>query len=178
MKSEKDISVKVRVVAATNEDLDAKESTFRRDLRSRFSLEIALPALRDRREDIPLLANHFLKKFSEHEQKNFAGFTDEAMRALQAYDWPRNIRELKSAIERAAILTPEDHLIIPDVLFDQEDTGTFRGTFKEDLTQIEKQRIRDALAQTQGNITQAAEMLGVNRSTLSKKVKKYNLKGS
>ena len=176
MKSEKDISVKVRVVAATNEDLDAKESTFRRDLRSRFSLEIALPALKDRREDIPLLAHHFLKAFSDEEGKSLAGFTDEAMRALQAYDWPRNIRELKSAIERAAILTPENQLIIPDVLFDQEDPGTFRGTFGEDMTQIEKQRIRDALAQTQGNITQAAKMLGVNRSTLSKKVKNYNLK--
>ena len=178
MKSEKDISVKVRVVAATNEDLDAKESTFRRDLRSRFSLEIALPALKDRREDIPLLANHFLKRFSEREEKYFAGFTDEAMRALQAYDWPRNIRELKSAIERAAILTPENQLILPDVLFDQEDTGTFRGTFDERVEQFEKQTIRDALTQTQGNITQAAKMLGLSRYKLTRRADKYDLKGS
>ena len=177
-KSEKDISVKVRVVAATNEDLDAKESTFRRDLRSRFSSEIALPALKDRREDIPLLAHHFLKAFSDEEGKSFAGFTDEAMRALQAYDWPRNIRQLKSAIENAAILTPENQLIVLDVLFDQEGTDTFHGTFKEGMTQIARKRIQDALAQTGGNITQAAEILGANRSTLSKTIKKYRLKES
>ena len=175
MGSEKDISVNVRVVAATNEDLDAKESTFRSDLLGRFPLSIALPALKDRREDIPLLANHFLKKFSEHEQKNFAGFTDEAMRALQAYDWPRNIRQLKYAIGNAAILTPENQLILPNVLFDQEDTGTFRGTFDERVEQFERQTIRDALAQTQGNITQAAKMLGLGRSKLSRKKRYYNL---
>lgn len=178
MKSKKDISVKVRVIAATNEDLDAKESTFRRDLRSRFSLEIALPPLKDRREDIPLLANHFLKAFSDEEGKSFAGFTDEAMSALQAYDWPRNIRELKSVIEDAAIRTPENRLIVPDVLFNQKGTSTFRGTLKERIAQFEKQQIRDALEQTQGNITKAAEMLGFDRSTLSRRVKEYDLKGS
>lgn len=175
MGSEKDIPVRVRVVAATNEDLDAKESMFRRDLIGRFSLSINLPALKDRREDIPLLANHFLKNSSNSEGKYFTG---EAMRALQNYDWPRNIRELKSVIERAAILTPENHLIIPEVLFDQEDTGTFHGTLEEQVAQFEKQKIQDALAQVQGNITQAARMLGVDRSRLSRKVKKYNLKGS
>lgn len=176
MGSEKYISVKVRVVAATNEDLDAKESTFRRDLRSRFSFQIALPALKDRREDIPLLAHHFLKTFSDEVGKSFAGFTDEAMRALQAYDWPLNIRQLKSAIEDAAAQTPENQLIVPDVLFDQEGTGTFRGTLKERIAQFEKQQIRDALAQTQGNIAQAAEILGVNRSTLSRRADEYDLK--
>lgn len=175
MGSEKDISVRVRVVAATNEDLDAEESMFRRDLLGRFSLSIALPALKDRREDIPLLANHFLKSFSNSEGKYF---TDEAIRALQNYDWPRNIRELKSVIERAAIRTPENHLIIPEVLFDQEDTGTFHGTLEEQVAQFEKQKIRDALAQVQGNITQAAKMLGADRSWLSRRIKKYNLKGS
>ena len=178
MGSEEYISVKVRVVAATNEDLDAKESTFRSDLLGRFSLSIALPALKDRREDIPLLTNHFLKRFSEREEKYFAGFTDEVMRALQVHDWPRNIRELKSVIERAAILTPENQLILPDVLFDQEDTGTSRGTLKERIAQFEKRQIRDALAQTQGNITQAAKMLGLSRYTLTRRADKYDLKGS
>ena len=100
------------------------------------------------------------------------------MRALQAYDWPLNIRQLKSAIEDAATQTSENQLIVPDVLFNQEGTGTFHGTFKEDMTQIARKRIQDALAQTGGNITQAAEILGANRSTLSKTIKKYKLKES
>ena len=116
-----------------------------------------------------------MKNFSNSEGKYF---TDEAIRALQNYDWPRNIRELKSVIERAAIRTPENHLIIPEVLFDQEDTGTFHGTLEEQVAQFEKQKIRDALAQVQGNITQAAKMLGADRSWLSRRIKKYNLKGS
>ena len=99
------------------------------------------------------------------------------MRALQSYDWPRNVRELKSVIEYAAMLTPENQLIVPDILFNQEGTGTSRGTLKERIAQFEKQQIRDALAQTQGNITQAAEILGVNRSTLSRRADEYDLKG-
>ena len=144
MGSEKDIPVNVRVVAATNEDLDTEESAFRGDLLGRFSLTIALPPLKDRREDIPLLVHHFLKSFSEDEGKAFAGFTEEAMRALQAYDWPRNIRQLKSAIERAAIRTPEDQWITPDVLFEQEDTDIFQGTFDEQVAQLEKKLIQAA----------------------------------
>ena len=175
MGSEKDIPVNVRLVAATNEDLDTEESAFRGDLLGRFSLTIELPPLKDRREDIPLLAHHFLKNFSEEYEKNFAGFTEEAMRALQAYDWPYNIRGLKNAIENAAIGTPEDQWIAPDVLFKQEDTDIFQGALDEQVAQLEKKLIQDALAQTQGNITQAAKMLGAKRETISRRVKKYGL---
>ena len=175
MGSEKDIPVNVRLVAATNEDLDTEESVFRDDLFGRFSLTIELPSLKDRREDIPLLAHHFLKSFSEDEGKAFAGFTEDAMRALQAYDWPRNIRQLKSAIERAAIVTPEDQWITPDVLFEQKDTDIFQGTFDEQMAQYEKKIIQDALAQTQGNKTQAAKMLRMERTKLSRRAKNYGL---
>ena len=174
MGSEKDVRVNVRLVAATNEDLDTEESAFRGDLLGRFSLKIALPPLKDRREDIPLLAHHFLKNFSEDVGKEFAGFTQEAMRALQTYDWPRNIRELKSAIERAAIWSSEDQLITPDVLFEQEDTDIFQGTFDEQVAQLEKKLIQNALAQ-KGTITQAAKMLRMDRSKLSRRAKKYGL---
>ena len=175
MGSQKDIPVNVRVVAATNEDLDTEESAFRGDLLSRFSLTIALLPLKDRREDIPLLAHHFLKNFSENEGKELAGFTEDAMRALQTYDWPSNIRGLKNAIERAAIVTPEDQWITPDVLFDQEDTDIFQGSFDEQVAQFEKKIIQDALAQTQGVIAHAAKMLRMDRSTLSRRAKEYGL---
>jgi len=175
MGSEEDIPVNVRLVAATNEDLDTEESAFRGDLLGRFSLTIELPPLKDRREDIPLLAHHFLKNFSEDEGKAFAGFTEDAMRALQAYDWPRNIRQLKSAIERAAIVTPEDQWITPDVLFEHKDTDIFQGTFDEQMAQYEKKIIQDALAQTQGNKTQAAKMLRMERTKLSRRAKNYGL---
>ena len=175
MGSEKDIPVNVRLVAATNEDLDTEESAFRGDLLGRFSLILELPPLKDRREDIPLLAHHFLKSFSENEEKEFAGFTEDAMRALQAYDWPRNIRQLKSAIERAAIVTPEDQWITPDVLFEQEDADIFHGSLDEQVAQLERKLIQDALAQTQGIIAHAAKILRMDRSRLSRKAKDYGL---
>ncbi len=174
MGSEEDIPVNVRLVAATNEDLDTEESGFRGDLLGRFSLTIELPPLKDRREDIPLLAHHFLKNFSEEEGKEFAGFTEDAMRALQAYDWPRNIRELKNAIERAAIMTPEGQWITPDMLFEQKGADIFQGSFDEQVAQLEKKLIQDALAQ-EGTITQAAKMLRMERSKLSRRAKKYGL---
>ena len=175
MGSEKDIPVNVRLIAATNEDLDTEESAFRGDLLSRFSLTIALPPLKDRREDIPLLAHHFLKSFCEDEGKKLAGFTEEAIHALRAYDWPSNIRELKNAIERAAIWTPEDQWITPDVLFEQEDMDIFQGSFNEQVAQFEKKLIQDALAQKQGVIAHAAKMLRMDRSKLSRKAKNYGL---
>ena len=177
MGSEEDIPVNVRLVAATNEDLDTEESAFRDDLFGRFSLTIELPPLKDRREDIPLLAHHFLRSFSEKEGKEFAGFTEDAMRALQAYDWPRNIRQLKFAIERAAIVTPEDQWITPDVLFEQEDTDIVQGAFDEQVAQLEKKLIQDALAQKQGVIAHAAEILSMERRTLYHKIEMYGLKG-
>lgn len=169
-----DIRVNVRLVAATNEDLDTEKSAFRDDLLGRFSLTIALPPLEDKREDIPLLAHHFLQSFSDNEKKKFAGFTEDAMRALQAYDWPRNIRQLKSAIEHAAIVTPEGQWITPDVLFEQKGTDIFQGSFDEQVAQLEKKLIQDALAQ-KGTITHAAEMLRMERSKLSRRAKKYGL---
>ena len=177
MGSEEDIPVNVRLVAATNEDLDTQESAFRDDLFGRFSLTIELPSLKDRREDIPLLTHHFLKSFSEKEGKEFAGFTEDAMRALQAYDWPRNIRQLKNAIERAAIRTPENQWITPDVLFEQEDTDIVQGSFDEQVAQLEKKLIQDALAQKQGVIAHAAEILSMERRTLYHKIEMYGLKG-
>ena len=175
MGSEEDVPVNVRLVAATNEDLNTEESAFRNDLLGRFSVTIKLPPLKDRREDIPLLAHHFLKSFSENEGKEFAGFTEEAMHALQAHDWPRNIRELKNTIDNAAIRTPENQWITPDMLFEQKDTDIVQGSFDEQVAQFEKKIIQDALAQTQGNITHAAEILSMDRSTLSRRAKEYGL---
>lgn len=176
MRGDKDIPVNVRLVAGTNENLDTEESGFRDDLLKRFTLTIELPPLKDRREDIPLLAHHFLKiSLDDEKEKELAGFTEEAMRALQAYDWPGNIRELRNKITNAVIHTPEEaQWITPDVLFDQEDRNIFQGSFDEQVAQFEKKIIQDALAQ-KGSITQAAKMLGMERSKLSRRAKKYVL---
>ena len=176
MRGDKDIPVNVRLVAGTNENLDTEESGFRDDLLKRFTLTIELPPLKDRREDIPLLAHHFLKiSLDDEKEKELAGFTEEAMRALQAYDWPGNIRELRNKITSAVIHTPEGaQWITPDVLFEQKGTDIFQGSFDEQVAQFEKKIIQDALAQ-KGSITQAAKMLGMERSKLSRRAKKYGL---
>lgn len=97
------------------------------------------------------------------------------MHALRAHDWPSNIRGLKNPIDNAAIRTPEDQWITPDMLFEQKDTDIVHGSFDEQVAQFEKKIIQDALAQKQGVIAHAAEMLSMDRSTLSRRAKEYGL---
>jgi len=162
-----------RLVAATNRDLEAEVTAgrFREDLFYRINvLRIHLPPLRERVEDIPLLAEHFLAQFSRQTAKKITGFTPEAMAALCHYPWPGNVRELANAVERAVVLCRGDR-ITPDLLpFTQR-----LAPEDETLAAVEANHIRKVLAAQQWNVTQAARVLGIDRVTLYNKMKRYGI---
>ena len=184
---EQEEEVDVRIVATTNRDLKAmvKQKTFREDLLYRLNvLTIDMPPLRERREDIPELIDLFCGQFNEKYERNVVGFDAPAIEAMRRYPWPGNVRELENEVQRIVIAAPPGAFRVhkEDLakrIIEPTDLDTGSGTLKEQVAQFEKQKIRDALTQTQGNITQAANMLGVNPSTLNKKInKKYRLKES
>ncbi len=175
------IKVDVRIITATNKDLlkEIEEGNFREDLFYRLSVvPINLPPLRDRREDIPLLANHFLSKYSRKLKKEVRGISDEAMQALIHYDWPGNIRELENAIERAVVLT-QAKLIEPSDLYyyglTANSSGRADAGTKERLCDIEKEHIAKILKRCAGHRGNAARLLGIDRKTLRAKIKKYGI---
>ncbi len=170
------IKVDVRIISATNKDLKkaVTQGQFREDLYYRLNVvTIDLPPLRERKEDIPLLAEHFLKKFSLENQKQIAGFSPEAKEFLLKYDWPGNVRELENAIERAVILAKDNLITLADLAY-QNLPLTPIGSNKS-LKEIEKNHIWNVLNETKGNFSQAAKILGISRMTLYNKVKQYNL---
>lgn len=184
---EQEEEVDVRIVATTNRDLKAmvKQKTFREDLLYRLNvLTIDMPPLRERREDIPELIDLFCGQFNEKYERNVVGFDAPAIEAMSRYPWPGNVRELENEVQRIVVTAPRNAFRVHKEDLDKKviestDLDMGNGTLKEQVAQFEKQKIRDALAQTQGNITQAANMLGVNPSTLNKKInKKYRLKES
>jgi len=175
------IKVDVRIVAATNKDLHkgVKEGAFREDLFYRLSVvPIALPPLRERRDDIPLLANHFLSKYNKKRKKNIRTISDRAMKALVEYDWPGNIRELENAIERAVVLAENDVVKPSDLLYyglsvevpSESDIAESRR-----LVDVEKEHIAKALEMFKGHRGRAAERLGIDRKTLRSKLRKYGI---
>ena len=183
------IRVDVRVIAATNSNLEEMvgSGSFRKDLYYRLNvIPIHLPPLSDRREDIPLLAQSFLRKMSQRENtpRSEVTFSQEAMRKLMAYSWPGNIRELENVIERALALTPGQNQIdsqdLPSELQTNESsTSAAEVTLPEnglDLRQyvheIERKLIDSALDRTAGNKRKAAELLNINRTTLVEKAKR------
>jgi two-component system response regulator AtoC len=186
--SNQNLKVDVRVVAATNKNLEAlvREGKFREDLFYRLDVvPIRLPPLRDRREDIPLLAQAFLADFTKQNQKKIAGFTAEAQEALQRYAWPGNVRELRAALEHAVALCRSEKIGVRDLpprVTGQSETtrGTAVGASaaKDDLNleKMEKTFIEQALGQTHGNITEAARLLGISRRTLHRKLNTYQIK--
>lgn len=174
------IKVDVRVISATNRDLEKgiKDGLFREDLYWRLNVvRINLPPLRDRKEDIPLLVNYFLNKFSKENNKPIPQIEPEVMDALLNYDWPGNIRELANVIERAVVLSPSGIISLkyfPKRI--QEKTGWF--SIKEDtlnLAEVEKTLILKALHSTGWNQTKAAEILGISRKQLRTKMKHHGL---
>ncbi|MCX7003252.1 MAG: sigma-54 dependent transcriptional regulator [bacterium] len=175
------ISVDVRIVAATNHELKQaiEKGGFRKDLFFRLSVvPIHLPPLRDRIEEIPLLADHFLDMYVRKNRRTIRGFMPEATQALLRYDWPGNVRELENAVERAVILTVGD-MIGPDVLPAHIRGGEApRAENGEQLTMLE-QAERDLIVQAMlacaGNRTKAAEQLGMSRRSLYNKLKRYGL---
>ena len=163
------IHVDVRIVAATNRDLDVavKEGRFREDLYHRLNVvPIMLPPLRERREDIPTLAHHFLRRFAEEVKKNFAQISEEALGKLSAYEWPGNVRELANVIERAVVLGHGQNIssldlpprIVAGMSEAQSDGISYRGA----MDAYRRQLVMGALAQTQGNRAAAARMLGLH----------------
>jgi DNA-binding NtrC family response regulator len=176
----KDTAIDIRLVCATNMPLYemVKENRFRQDLLYRINtIEIEIPPLRERFEDIPLLANHFLKHYAEKYQKPVSRISEAALTRMHKHPWPGNIRELQHAIERAVILSnasvlqPEDFNFTPSA-------GKEDGQLNLDqynLEEVEKLLIRKVLKKYNGNITQAASELGLTRSSLYRRLEKYGL---
>ena len=177
------ISVDVRLVAATNRDLEAavKAGRFREDLFYRVSVfPIEIPPLRERREDIPLLAKHFLEKHTERGDKTISGISTASLRLMLQYDWPGNVRELENAIERAVLLETTDVLQVnnlPSQLSPIVDSRRDRAapTAVLPFSEVERQALVHALEASANNVTVAARALGLGRATLYRKLKKYDL---
>jgi DNA-binding NtrC family response regulator len=170
------IKVDFRCVVATNRDLDklVAEGTFRPDLYYRVNVfRIDLPPLRERTEDIPLLAEHFLEKFSGAMNKRFTCVSKEAMDLLLAYPWPGNVRELENAIERAMVIGHEPEIQALDFPFQ---VGRVSSQVPRKLEDLEQAHIRKVLDECNWNQTHAARILGIDRVTLYNKIKKYGWK--
>jgi len=176
------ISVDVRIIAATNKDLAhlVKENRFREDLFYRLNvITLTVPPLRDRREDIPLLAEHFLKRFAEKNEKPLKGFTPQAMDRLIKHHWPGNVREIMNTIESAVVLSRSSYLTEEDLPLIRRDLGhapqaggVATGV---SLDEIEKETILKTLESVRGNKSEAARKLGITRATLHKKLKRYDV---
>ena len=179
------LKVDVRVVAASNKDLEGavRAGSFRQDLYYRLNvISLHLPPLRERREDIPLLANYFATKYGQKAKRRVAGISAESRSCLMAYDWPGNVRELENAIERAVVLGGAD-LILPEdlpepVLETAPSPDAQQMKYYEAVKQAKKQLILDALEQAGGNYTEAARMLGVHPNNLHRLMRNMNLKAA
>ena len=177
------IKVDVRVISATNKNLEEemKTGTFREDLYYRISVfPIKLPALRERKADIPLLAAHFLNKFSQQENKDIHGIASDALDLLMAYNWPGNVRELENAMERAVVLANATELSAKDLPAAVRSLGEKRIYESDDtlagwIEKLEEQALRQALLECEGNISKTAKKLGIGRATIYRKAKKYGL---
>ncbi len=183
--STRPIKADIRLIAATNRDLESmvRERTFREDLFYRLSIiPVALPALRERREDIPLLANHFAALHSRKLGRRMAGFSPAARACLLRHDWPGNIRELANAIERAVVLgegeliLPED---LPETVLETAPSlapGAPIGKYHETVGEFKKRLIGEALEAAGGSITRTAELLDLNPTYLHRLIRNFGLK--
>jgi two-component system, NtrC family, response regulator HydG len=176
------IRVNVRLIAASNKDLkkEMERGRFREDLFYRLNVVgINVPPLRERKEDIPILAQHFLQQFVAQNSKKIKGFTPQAMEKLLKYSWPGNIRELMNAIERAVVLSRKEYLDAEELALmmadNSVDVDTIQNRLMENLPleEVEKITILEALATSAGNKSEAARRLGITRKTLRKKLEKY-----
>lgn len=173
------LRVDARVIAATNRDLEqlVQENVFRQDLYYRLNvIEIFMPPLRDRREDIQLLAEHYLRKFATENNRDIKGITDASMEILQSYPWPGNVRELINVIERGTILGCQDHLTPEDLPPHMVNYTPRKDSDQklQPLSEIEKAHIKEVLLHT-ASVEEAAQVLGIDPATLWRKRKKYQL---
>jgi DNA-binding NtrC family response regulator len=179
--SNKPKEVDIRLICATNMPIAdmVKENRFRQDLLYRINtIEIHIPPLRERLDDIPLLASHFLQSYSKKYKKNVRAISEAAMKVMQKYNWPGNVRELQHAIERAVIMCNSQVLNPDDFFFSSHSSKTEESSLNLDdyhLEEVEKILIRKVLKKHDGNITQAANELGLTRSSLYRRLEKYGL---
>ena len=178
---EQTLTVDTRLVAATNRDLkkEISEGRFREDLYYRLNVvNIHIPPLRERKDDIPLLASSFLKEFAEENEKTIEGIDPKAAMALYNYSWPGNIRELRNCMESAVVLC-KNHILnledFPPSISDQDDDSYIKIKIGTDMAEAEKIIIKGTLNALQGNKSRAAEVLGIGRKTLHRKLYDYGL---
>jgi two-component system response regulator HydG len=174
------VEVDVRIIAATNRDLaeEVQQGRFREDLYYRLNvIEIRLPPLRERREDIPLLAEHFVQHISSELGKDVSGISGSALKVLIAHDWPGNVRELENVIERAIVTCHNGQLDEQDFswLSHPESPGHDWEVPDVSLGELERRAIVAALERKHGNVKEASTALGIDRSTLYDKLKRYEI---
>ena len=176
------IKVDLRMVAATNKNLEEaiEAGQFRQDLYYRLNVvSLEMPALRDRREDIMLLANYFADKYGARCNRKLRGFAPETRACLTAYDWPGNVRELENTIERAVVLGTTDLVLaedLPETMLERQVNVTNPATYHTAVAQAKKAIILNAMDQTQGNFNDAAKLLGVHPNYLHRLVRNLNLR--
>jgi DNA-binding NtrC family response regulator len=170
--------VDVRVLAATNADVNAEAAAgrFRQDLLFRLNtIEINIPPLRDRREDLDLLAHHFLRGYSQRYRKNLSGFDPAALKALHEHPWPGNVRELDHAVERGVLLSAGSHVRAADLGLRAHAAGGSARLEEMSLDEVERHLIQRTLARHDGNVSQAAKALGLSRSAMYRRLQKHGL---
>jgi Nif-specific regulatory protein len=178
------IKVDIRVLAATNQDLDEAiaAGTFRQDLFFRLNVvELKMPALRDRPEDIPLLANYFAARYADKCNRRVVGISPQAQKLLQTYDWSGNVRELQNAIERAVVMGTTDHILsedLPEGVLEacSESAALSSAGYHDNVTNAKKQLIREAMKKAGGSFTEAAKLLGLHPNYLHRLVRNLSLK--
>jgi DNA-binding NtrC family response regulator len=174
------IEADVRVIAATNRDLGkaVADGCFREDLFYRLNvIPVTLPPLRERREDIPLLVQHFLERLSNELQRRLDGVSPQGMAALMAHAWPGNVRELRNVLERGAVVAKSSIVQLADLALPAPDAARADPQGEPlSLEALEKRHVAEVLAWTGGNVTHAARVLGIDRMTLYNKMKRYGLR--
>jgi len=180
--SNTNIRVDVRVISATNRDLEdqVQKGSFRGDLLYRLNVvTMALPPLRERKEDVPILINHFIDNFSKENNKHITGLTAEARDLLLKYDYPGNVRELENILERAVVIARDEYITVNDLPFKSDHLNEhakkkISGSLRESMDELEKVLIAEAMEKTINNQSKAAEILGMSERMLRYKLKKYD----
>jgi Nif-specific regulatory protein len=179
------IRVDVRLIAATNQDLRAAsdQGRFRKDLFFRLNVvAITMPALRERRDDIPLLAKYFLARCSQRCKRRVLGISPQAVRCLQCYDWPGNVRELENVMEHAVLLGSSDVVMpedLPEIIVEGQPAAAEQATgYHSAVSELKKKLILQAVQQAEGNYTEAAHLLGIHPNYLHRLIRNLNLKAA
>jgi len=180
----KPIKVDIRVIAATNQDLNAAIASgdFRHDLFFRLNVvELKMPALRSRVEDVPMLANYFAAKYADKCNRRVVGISPAAQKLLQTYDWPGNVRELENAVERAVVMGSTEHILSEDLPEPLLEAAALHSSspptgYHDHVTTTKKEIIIEAMKKSDGSFTEAAKLLGLHPNYLHRLVKNLNLK--